>query len=196
MGEKVSFVSRKCSFRNVTEEFCQTFPQADYKCSNSRPSQREYILNKVVCKEQKDVKFCMNIPEGECENVPDQKCRVVPRQVCQPGCSTSNMCNQCDSFRNQGGFSSCSTGTCPKFFPEDPTISGVFGGQGGSGFNPGNQGGFYPGNQGDSGFNPGYGSDGGWGYNPRLSGTLAMIGTVLRKRIVLCILLHMEVMLH
>ena len=76
------------------------------------------------------------------------------------------MCNQCDSFRNQGGFSSCSTGTCPNFFPEDPTISGVFGGQGGSGFNPGNQGGFYPGNQGDSGFNPGYGSDGGWGYNP------------------------------
>ena len=47
---------------NVTEQFCHTFPNADYKCTK-RPAQRDYILNKVVCKEQKEVKFCMNIPE-------------------------------------------------------------------------------------------------------------------------------------
>ena len=81
------------------------------------------------------------------------------------GCSTSNMCGRCDSFRNQGGFSSCATGTCPNYFPEDPTISGNFG----SGFNPGNMGGnsgFNPGNMmgnmggGNSGYNPGYGYGG------------------------------------
>ena len=75
------------------------------------------------------------------------------------------MCGRCDSFRNQGGFSSCATGTCPNYFPEDPTISGNFG----SGFNPGNMGGnsgFNPGNMmgnmggGNSGYNPGYGYGG------------------------------------
>ena len=104
---------------------------------------------------------------GECEDVPDQKCRVVPRQVCQDKCSTSNMCNQCDSFRNQGGFS-CASGTCSNYFPEDPTISGDFG----SGFNPGNnvgESGFNPGNVGGgSGFNPGLMGEG--GYNPGLMG--------------------------
>ena len=96
---------------------------------------------------------------------------MVPRQVCQDGCSTSNMCNKCDSFRNQGGFSNCNTGTCNNIFMEDPVISGNWGTGGGfnpgntgnSGFNPGNTGnsGFNPGNVGDSGFNPGTG-----GYNP------------------------------
>ena len=81
------------------------------------------------------------------------------------GCSTSNMCGRCDSFRNQGGFSSCATGTCPNYFPEDPTISGNFG----SGFNPGNGGGnsgFNPSNVGNSGFNPGNMGGGDSGFNP------------------------------
>ena len=77
------------------------------------------------------------------------------------------MCNQCDSFRNQGGFS-CASGTCSNYFPEDPTISGDFG----SGFNPGNnvgESGFNPGNVGGgSGFNPGLIGES--GYNPGLMG--------------------------
>ena len=87
---------------------------------------------------------------GGCENVPEQKCKVVPRQVCQQGCSDKPMCNQCDQLRNQGIFSSCSTGTCPNYFPEDPVISGNW--QTGGGYNPGNLGdsGFNPGNLGDS----------------------------------------------
>lgn len=111
---------------------------------------------------------------GECEDVPDQKCRVVPRQVCQDKCSTSNMCNQCDSFRNQGGFS-CSSGNCNNYFPEDPTISGDFG----TGFNPGTNGGdsgFNPGNMGGSGFNPGNLGDNS-GYNPGYGyGDLVTVG--------------------
>ena len=92
---------------------------------------------------------------------------MVPRQVCQDKCSTSNMCNQCDSFRNQGGFS-CSSGNCANYFPEDPTISGDFG----TGFNPGSDGGdsgFNPGNMGGSGFNPGNLGDNS-GYNPGMGG--------------------------
>merc|ERR1711971_682729 len=86
---------------------------------------------------------------------------MVPRKVCQPGgCSSSNMCNQCEQFRNEGGFSSCSTGTCPNYFPEDPVIDGNFG----SGFNPrGGAQGYNPG-AGGQGYNPGGG--GGQGYNP------------------------------
>ena len=96
------------------------------------------------------------------------------------------MCGRCDSFRNQGGFSSCATGTCPNYFPEDPTISGNFG----SGFNPGNMGGgdsgFNPGNMGgNSGFNPGNmmgnmggGNSGytpGYGYGGQPSGDLVSV---------------------
>merc|ERR1711981_485713 len=94
---------------------------------------------------------------------------MVPRQVCQPGgCSSSNQCNQCELFRNQGGFSSCSTGTCPNYFPEDPVIDTNFGsdfnpGGGGQGYNPGGGGqGYNPG--GGQGYNPGGG--GGQGYKP------------------------------
>merc|ERR1712029_1299401 len=154
-AENVSFVSRKCEFRTVTEQYCQTFPNAKYECRNNKPGTRQYILNKVVCKQQKRVQFCQNIPEGGCKNVPEQKCKVVPRQVCQQGCSSSRMCNQCDQLRNQGIFSTCSTGTCPNYFPEDPVISGNW--QTGGGFNPGNLGdsGFNPGDMGNSGFNPG-----------------------------------------
>ena len=116
---------------------------------------------------------------SECDNVPNQKCRMVPRQVCQPGCSTSNTCNKCESFRNQGGFSSCSTGTCPNYFPEDPFIGGSYG-QGSQGYNPGNMGGCSTGGcreggqgyTGGQGYQPGGGgggyggSDDQWGYNP------------------------------
>ena len=117
------------------------------------------------------------------------------------------MCNQCDQLRNQGIFSSCSTGTCPNYFPEDPVISGNWqtgggynpgnlgesgfnpgdlgnsgfnpGNTGNSGFNPGNMGnsGFNPGNTGGSGFNPGYG-DGSWGYNPGNNGNTGSIPDV------------------
>ena len=59
----MSFVSRKCHFREVTEQYCQTFPNADYGCTMSKASSRDYILNKVVCREQKTVQFCQNIPE-------------------------------------------------------------------------------------------------------------------------------------
>ena len=56
-------MSRKCHFREVTEQYCQTFPNADYSCTMSKASSRDYILNKVVCREQKTVQFCQNIPE-------------------------------------------------------------------------------------------------------------------------------------
>lgn len=171
-SENVSFVTQKCQFRNVTDRYCHTFPNADFNCV-TRNVNRQYLLNKVVCKDRKPVKFCRIIPESECDNVPNQQCRMVPRQVCQPGCSNSNTCNKCESFRNQGGFSSCSTGTCPNYFPEDPFIGGNYG----QGFNPGNQG-FNPGNSGGQGFNPGNVggcntggcSEGGQGFNPGFNG--------------------------
>ena len=85
-----------------------------------------------------------NIPDvrSECDTVPGQQCRVVPRQVCQPGCSTSQQCNQCDQFRAQGGFSSCQAqgGSCPNYFPQDPFIGGGY-----QGLQPDQQGGFNPG---------------------------------------------------
>jgi len=174
-AENVSFISRRCDFRNITEKYCHTFPMSDFSCTN-QPQIREFLLNRVVCREQKQVQFCMNIPETECKDNPRQQCRMVPRKVCQPGgCSSSNQCNQCDQFRNQGGFSSCSTGTCPNYFPEDPVIDGNFGsgfnpGAGGQGYNPGGGGqGYNPGD--GQGYNPGgggqgYNPGGGQGYNP------------------------------
>merc|ERR1712130_1028651 len=173
--QNASFVVRRCNNSTVEEQYCHVFPNADYKCQNI-PATRDYILNKVVCQERKTVEFCMNIPEGECENIPSQECKVVPREVCQDGCSTSTQCNQCDQFRNQGGFSSCPTGTCNNIFMGDPVIAGNWGT--GGGFNPGyggnwsSGGGYNPGNGGNWGsggsYNPGNGGDWSTGgnYNP------------------------------
>ena len=61
-AENVSFVTNRCEFRNVTQQFCHTFPGADQHCIN-RTVNRPYLLNKVVCKERRPVKFCRVIPE-------------------------------------------------------------------------------------------------------------------------------------
>merc|ERR1712038_167190 len=120
------------------------------------------ILNKVVCDRQRPVKFCRGIPESDCRNATNQRCRMVPKQVCQPGCSSSQTCNRCDTFSKQGGFSSCPSQTCPNYYPTT-----TVGGQGGQGYYPGGQGeggqGYYPGGQ---GYYPGGQGDGGQGYNP------------------------------
>merc|ERR1712213_253479 len=86
----------------------------------------------------------------------------VPKQVCQPGCSSSQTCNQCDTFSKQGGFSSCPSQTCPNYYPTT-----TVGGQGGQGYYPGGEGGqgYYPGGQGDGGqgYYPGGQGEGGQG---------------------------------
>ena len=61
-AENVSFISRRCDFRNITEKYCHTFPMADFSCTK-QPQIREFLLNRVICREQKQVQFCMNIPE-------------------------------------------------------------------------------------------------------------------------------------
>ena len=61
-SENVSFVTQKCQFRNVTDRYCHTFQNADFNCM-TRNVNRQYLLNKVVCKDRKPVKFCRIIPE-------------------------------------------------------------------------------------------------------------------------------------
>ena len=61
-SENVSFVTQQCQFRNVTDRYCHTFPNADFNCQ-MRTVNRPYMLNKVVCKDRKPVKFCRIIPE-------------------------------------------------------------------------------------------------------------------------------------
>merc|ERR1711963_1285043 len=99
---------------------------------------------------------------------------MVPKQVCQPGCSSSQTCNQCDTFSKQGGFSSCPSQTCPNYYPTT-TVGGQGGqgyypGEGGQGYYPGGQGeggqGYYPGGEGGQGYYPGGQGDGGQGYYP------------------------------
>merc|ERR1712088_422872 len=184
-SEKVPFVVAECKLRQETKQYYHTFPNADIKCTN-KTVKRQYILNKVVCDRQRPVKFCRGIPESDCRNSTNQRRRMVPKQVCQPGCSSSQTCNQCDTFSKQGGFSSCPSQTCPNYYPTT-----TIGGQGGQGYNPGGQGdggqGYYPGGGGGQGYYPGGqgyfpgggghsyypggGSIGALGYNPGVSGT-------------------------
>merc|ERR1711884_402246 len=163
-SEKVPFVVAECKLRQETKQYYHTFPNADIKCTN-KTVRRQYILNKVVCDRQRPVKFCRGIPESDCRNATNQRCRMVPKQVCQPGCSSSQTCNQCDTFSKQGGFSSCPSQTCPNYYPTT-----TVGGQGGQGYYPGGEGGqgYYPGGQGDGGqgYYPGGQGGGGQGYYP------------------------------
>merc|ERR1719195_2386538 len=163
-SEKVPFVVAECKLRQETKQYYHTFPNADIKCTN-KTVRRQYILNKVVCDRQRPVKFCRGIPESDCRNATNQRCRMVPKQVCQPGCSSSQTCNQCDTFSKQGGFSSCPSQTCPNYYPTT-----TVGGQGGQGYYPGGEGGqgYYPGGQGDGGqgYYPGGQGEGGQGYYP------------------------------
>ena len=61
-SENVSFVSQQCQFRNVTDRYCHNFQNAEFNCQ-MRTVNRPYMLNKVVCKDRKPVKFCRIIPE-------------------------------------------------------------------------------------------------------------------------------------
>merc|ERR1712004_610896 len=163
-SEKVPFVVAECKLRQETKQYYHTFPNTDIKCTN-KTVRRQYILNKVVCDRQRPVKFCRGIPESDCRNATNQRCRMVPKQVCQPGCSSSQTCNQCDTFSKQGGFSSCPSQTCPNYYPTT-TVGGQGGqGDGGQGYNPGGQG-FYPDALGGQGYNPGGQGEGGQGYYP------------------------------
>ena len=118
--------------------------------------------------------------------MPNQKCQVIPRKVCQPACNESPQCRRCEQFRERGGFSSCESGVCPNYYPEDSFFNTTYGDgfnpgyDYNAGFNPGDGGsvvidneGFNPGFNDDyfgganEGFNPGYnGNTGGSGYNP------------------------------
>lgn len=135
-SEKVPFVMNECTMRNVTERYYHTFPNADFKCT-TKTVIRQYLLNKVVCDRKRPVKFCSDIPESDCRSASNQQCKMVPRQVCQPGCASSQTCNQCDSMIKQGGFSSCSTSRCPNFYSNT-----YIGGQGGQRYSPGSEGGY------------------------------------------------------
>jgi len=161
-NESVAFSKMICEKKTEKAQFCQNV-LSDIQCS-PRPIRKPYVLNKVICDRSRSVQFCRTIPESECMNVPNQRCRVVPRQVCQPACSESPNCNRCDSFRAQGGFSSCNSGMCPNFYPQDSFFNSSA--DSGSGYNGGNFGGGYNGGDGSygGGYNGGDGSYGG-GYN-------------------------------
>jgi hypothetical protein len=180
-NETVDFSVILCERKKEKRTFCTNVP-ADVRCQKI-PVTKQYILNKVICDRQRTVQYCRSIPESDCRNVLNQRCRQVPRQVCQPTCNQSSQCQRCEQFRSQGGFSSCNSGRCGNFYPEDESFNTTYGGGeayypndntyiGGNGFNPGvivDNNGFNPGYDGediygDDGFNPGY--NGGSGYNP------------------------------
>ena len=110
---------------------------------------------------------------------------MVPRQVCQDTCSNSQLCQQCDTFRNGPGIGSCGTSNCGVYLPSDPfnPNGGYYpgGGPGGEGFYPGGEvggegyypggdaggGGYYPGEEvGGEGYYPGGDAGGDGGYYP------------------------------
>merc|ERR1719510_517693 len=108
------------------------------------------------------MEYCYRIPYPEDSIFPGApKCKMVQKQVCVDVPTGSkcqrppnDLCNQCDSFRRDGGFDSCPTNTCGTYIP-----GGMWGDGGqfnGDGIGPnvvngGGQGGYFPGNTGNPG---------------------------------------------
>ena len=158
----------ECNKHFALLQHCHTFYDAECKTTKVRKSFR---YNKKVCDQTVNRQKCTNIPISDCRVGTTADCKMVPRQVCQDSCSNSQLCQQCDNFRNGPALGSCGTSTCGVYLPSDPYPTGGQGYfPGGDGYYPGGGGiggeGYYPGGEvGGEGYYPG-GGDGGEGYYP------------------------------
>jgi len=112
-NESVDFPSVNCTVQDVPKQTCHNLPtKLECRIQNVR---RGVYIRQRVCDRQRMARYCKTIPFSYCQNNPGQQCQMVPRTVCQPTCEKSSYCNQCTQFANYGGFSQCSTQTCPNF---------------------------------------------------------------------------------
>lgn len=113
-SESVEFPSADCVLEESEKEHCTMLPtQLDCRKSTER---RGVLIRQRVCDRVRQARYCNILPFSYCQNNPGQECNMVPREVCQPTCQKSNYCDQCSQFAGSGGFSQCSTQTCPNFF--------------------------------------------------------------------------------
>jgi len=124
-GESVDFPTTNCTIKDVQKTTCHNLP-TKINCLNSSV-RRGVLIRQQVCDRQRMAKYCNILPFSFCKNNPGQDCQMVPRQVCQPTCEKSSYCDQCTQFASIGGFSQCSTQTCPNFY--SPAANCLPGGQ-------------------------------------------------------------------
>merc|ERR1719357_2421814 len=83
-------------------------------CQNT--CQQGVLIRQRVCDRVRQARYCNILPFSYCQNNPGQECTMVPREVCQNTCQQSSYCDQCSQFASSGGYSRCSTNTCPNFY--------------------------------------------------------------------------------
>jgi len=112
--ESVQFPSADCVLETTTKQHCTMLPtRLDCRKSTER---RGVLIRQRICDRVRRARYCNILPFSYCQNNPGQECTTVPREVCQNTCQQSSYCDQCSQFASSGGFSSCSTKTCPNFY--------------------------------------------------------------------------------
>jgi len=113
--ESIEFPSADCELETTTKQHCTMLPtRLDCKKATER---RGVLIRQKVCDRVRQARYCNILPFSYCQNNPGQECTTVPREVCQQGgCQQSQYCDQCSQFASSGGYSRCSTSTCPNFF--------------------------------------------------------------------------------
>jgi len=121
-SEIVNFPTRECDIVDVEKQHCANLP-TKMTC-NQRTVPNTVVITRQVCDQTRVTRQCYNIPYSTCVNSPGQECWMEPREVCKPvsTCSQSNYCNQCSQFASTGGFSQCSTSTCPNYVSAPPVV--------------------------------------------------------------------------
>jgi len=113
-SESVNFPSADCTVEETPKEHCTMLP-TELVCRKTT-ERRGVMIRQRKCDRIRQARYCNILPFSFCMNNPGQECTMVPREVCQPTCQQSEYCNQCSQFANSGGFSQCSTQTCPNFY--------------------------------------------------------------------------------
>jgi len=114
MNETVVFPTSSCKVVETTKEHCASLPTR-MDCTQ-REVPRTVRINRMLCDQERQVRYCSRVPYSYCKNVPGQECSMEPREVCQPSCQQSNYCNQCTQFAASGGFGQCSSEGCPNYY--------------------------------------------------------------------------------
>lgn len=114
-SDVAKFETRECDIVDVDRQHCAMLPTR-MDCTQ-RTVRRTVLIRQKVCDQTRMARYCNRIPYSQCFNTPGQECEMVPREVCRPTstCLQNDYCNQCVQFANSGGFSQCSTSTCPNF---------------------------------------------------------------------------------
>lgn len=113
-SETIDFPSADCVLEESEKEHCTMLP-TELVCKKGT-ERRGVLIRQRVCDRVRQARYCNILPFSYCQNTPGQECTTVPREVCQPACQQSNYCDQCSQFATTGGFSQCSTQTCPNFY--------------------------------------------------------------------------------